>query len=141
MLKVNERLDKIAAARTDFTARGMLTDSCLVQAIKDTLIDMAYSSDDPMDEDTDSEISDEETRTSNSSLTGAQDYNTRTHSPSGADEHTTPGVDDSRPCTPQQLSPTPPTDEEDDDCGPVESDPLMNEVRLVGRKGKCLHCE
>ena len=28
----------------------------------------------------------------------------------------------------------PPT-EEDNDCGPVESGPLMNEVRLIARKG------
>ena len=140
MLKVNKRLNKIAAARTDFTARGMLADSCLVQAIKDALIDMAYSSDDSMDDDTDSETSDEEIRTSNSSHTDAQDYNARMHGPSGADEHTTPDMDDSHLCTPQRLSPTPPTNEEDDDCGPVESGPLMNEVRLVGRKGKHLHC-
>ena len=31
-----------------------------------------------------------------------------------------------------------PNDEEDDDCGPVGSGPLMNEVRLVARKGKKL---
>ena len=34
MLKVNERLDKLAATRADFTARGMLADSCLIQAIR-----------------------------------------------------------------------------------------------------------
>ena len=51
ILKVNERLDKIAAARGDFTARGMLGDSCLIQAIKDALGDTPS---DLMDEDADS---------------------------------------------------------------------------------------
>jgi len=51
MLKVNERLDKLAAARADFTARGMLVDSCLIHAIRDTLDPVGYDSEDPMDED------------------------------------------------------------------------------------------
>lgn len=88
MLKVNERLDKISAARADFNVRGMLAGSCFIQAFKDAF------GNDPMDEDadeTDSENSDNEAQTLGN--------------------------------------------EEDDDCGPVERGPLMNEVRLVARKG------
>jgi len=48
MLKINERLDKLAAVRTDFTTRGMLVDSCLIQAIKDAF---SEDSEDLMDED------------------------------------------------------------------------------------------
>ena len=33
-------------------------------------------------------------------------------------------------------SPTPLNNDEEDDCGPVESGPLMNEVRFVSKKGK-----
>ena len=37
ILKVNERLDKLAAARADFAACGMLTNSTLIAAILDSL--------------------------------------------------------------------------------------------------------
>jgi len=96
MLRVNERLDKIAAARTDFAARGMLAGSCLIQAIKDAFSNTTHGSDDPMDEDT----SDEETSES---------------SEEEVEHH---------------------EDEEDDACGPIGPGPLMNEVRLVARKGQ-----
>ena len=61
MLKVNDRLNRIAAARTDFMARGMLGDSCLVQAIKETLGNGDCDDENPMDEDdtSDSETSSE----------------------------------------------------------------------------------
>jgi len=87
ILKVNERLDKITAARADFTARGMLTDSCLIQAIKEAF--GGSGSNDSMDENN-----------------------------SDSDEA------------------VPLEDEDEDDCGAVESGPLMNEVRLVARKGQ-----
>jgi len=142
MLKVNERLDKIAAARADFAARGMLEDSCLVQAIKDAFSNTAHDSGDPMDEDasnpdeTDSETSDDEIQIPSSGRANIQDFsNTRTHGLDDVDEHT-PSADNDYPHTPREPSPTLPIDEEDDDHGPVESGPLMNEVRLVGRKGQ-----
>ena len=39
MLKSNQHLDKLAAARVDFATRGMLADSCFVQAIKEAAMD------------------------------------------------------------------------------------------------------
>jgi hypothetical protein len=50
MLKVNERLDKLAAARADFTARGMLAESCLVQAIRGVVSATTRDNEDPMDD-------------------------------------------------------------------------------------------
>ena len=144
MLKVNERLDKIAAARADFTVRGMLVDSCLLQAIKAAFINLARD-EDPMDEDisdsdeTDSEDSDDEfqafpSRNFNTAHTlDFSDINTSI--PDSTDEDTDEYAvdpDDDR----HQPLPTFPIDDEDDDHGPVESGPLMNEVRLVGRKGQ-----
>ena len=38
------------------------------------------------------------------------------------------------PCLPSLILPVN-EDDIDDDCGPVESGPIMNEVRLIGRKG------
>ena len=142
MLKINERLDKIAAARIDFTTRGMLVDSCLVQAIEEAFAKL-IPDEDPMDESsdsdgTDSEFSDVEFQTPPSHHSNIpyarRSGNINTSIPDGtyedADDHTMDLDDDA----PQPL-PTLPNDEEDDDCGPVESGPLMNEVRLVGRKG------
>ena len=59
MLKSNKRLDKLAAARVDFTARGMLADSCLIQAIKDALTD--HDNEDPTDKDASGSESDSDT--------------------------------------------------------------------------------
>ena len=158
ILKTNERLDKIAAARADFTARGMLVDSCLVQAIKEVFANLVCD-EDPMDDsedltdydETESEVSDDEFQTPPSDhsntpfVHGLDDINTGipNNAYEGIDEHT---ADDDHPPTlpgdeededPQPL-PTLPNDEEDNDCGPVEFGPLMNEVRFVGRKGQQL---
>jgi hypothetical protein len=45
------------------------------------------------------------------------------------------GIDDDNPHLHNRGSPTLPDDEEDDH-GPVESGPLMNEVRLAYKKGQ-----
>lgn len=128
MLKVNQRLDKLAAARADFTARGMLAESCLIQAIRD-----AFSTDKetPMDEDAyDSDETDNST--SDEILVPDND-----HPLNGADARTrsttnvyVPGISD------DQDSPALPGDQEDEDHGPVESGPLMNEVRLACKRGQ-----
>jgi hypothetical protein len=159
MLKVNERLDKLAAARADFAARGMLVDSCLIQAIKDISNTTTHDGEDPMDEDasdsgeSDSDIFDE-IRIFGSNRTNTRDFdhttselddisthglndtndNTNTNALDDPNAHVT-GAGDNHPRTPRQHSPAPPEDEEDDDHGPVESGPLMNEVRLASRKG------
>lgn len=153
ILKVNERLDKIAAARVDFAARGMLADSCLIQLIKDAFKTLLRSKD-SMDEDpsnsdeTDSESSDDDIQVPG---TSAQDFgdahthgldNINARSPDDVNNEETINIDEDAgseyPHTPRQSSPTPRDDEGDDDCGPVESGPLMNEVRLIGRKGQNL---
>ena len=138
MLKINERLDKVAAACADFTTRGMLADTCLIQALNDV-------DDNLMDEDTgnsdnsDSELSDEEMiDDANEETTGGDNEATNDIDKEATnDDKETTDNPDNPPYTRQQLSPTPP-DEEDDDYGPVESGPLMNEVRLIGRKGRLL---
>ena len=132
ILKVNETLDKIAAACGNFTARGMLEDLCLIQAIKDLLGNIPS---DLMDEDannsdeTNSESSDDEILPNYTHMPGLKGLvdNVDCHIMDQDDDH---------PHSPQQPLPAPPDDEEDDDYGPVESGPLMNEVRLVGRKGQ-----
>ena len=142
MLKINERLDKLAAARADFTARGMLVDSFLVQAIA------AGDSEDAMDED--GYNSDETDVLSPDEI----DVLNRDHPPNidhGArapNNPDTPSLDNMGARTPDDTvddnddpyqlnreSPMPPDDEEDDH-GPVESGPLMNKVHLACRKGK-----
>jgi len=142
MLKINERLDKLAAARADFMARGMLADSCLIQAIKD-----AFSSEDVMDEDTDDSdesndpTSDEINILNHNHLPNDTDthslHNTNTHAPASIYNDHPDGnlLDDNHP-HPNQDSLTLPNDKEDDDHGPVESGPLMNEVRLASKKGQ-----
>jgi len=162
MLKVNERLDKLAAARADFTARGMLADSCLVQAFKNA---PGATAGDGEDVDEDSYESDEtnshtsyETRfpgpdhpdtctphdtgarspddmdTCTPDDTGIPTLDTDTHAPNNAGSYA-PGIDEDGPCSSNQDSQTLPNDEDDNDHGPVDSGPLMNEVRLACKKG------
>ena len=132
MLKINERLDKLAAARADFTARGMLADSCLVQAIRDAF------SEDSMDEVADdSDESDGPTFDEINVL----DHTHSLGNTGNKDHASNDPIDDDNP-QPNQASSTPPNDDndddddDDDDHGPVESGPLMNEVRLASRKGQ-----
>ena len=131
MLKANGRLDKLAAARADFSARGMLVDSCLIQAIKDIIGDNGGPTDDgtgdsDSDGDTSSEAEFPRSQINHFDYTPDPNGNTDT-----SNEHL------------QTLCPPPQTlsasQAEDNDCGPVESGPLMNEVRLVSRKGQSLH--
>ena len=61
ILKVNKRLDKLAAAQADFKTHGMLVDSCLVQAIND-----AASSEGSMDEDDSDSVTNSDLSQSNS---------------------------------------------------------------------------
>ena len=163
MLKINERLDKLAVARADFKARGMLDNSCLIQVIMDT----AGNTGDPMDEDTsdsdetNSDTSDKvsifnldhaDTRGLNNAGTTAPDdanantninadanaetdanTNTNTDALNETDMHIL-DADYNRFRLPNSRSPTPP--EEEDDHGPVESSPLMNEVCLAHKRGK-----
>ena len=150
MLKSNERIDKLAAARADFMARGMLADSCFIEAIKNALSTMDHD-EDSVDEDasdsdeTDSDVFDEDfantqdfsTITStfdNSNTHGLKTNDTEIDTPDNADAHIFNTGDD-HPSTPRLPSPVP-FDDSEDDCGPIESGPLMNEVRLVSKKGK-----
>ena len=126
----------------------MFVDSCLAQAIKDT-----SSSEDPMDEDnndsdeTNSESSDDEIPIPDSYYTSTQNLNPHVHSlnSNSNDSNEGPvnnthqrilGLDSNHA---QQLLLAPPDNEEDDDCGPVKLGPIMNEVRLVAKKGQSGH--
>ena len=55
MLKSNQGLDKLAAARADFTVRGMLVDSCLIKAIETALDAMEDKNSMLVDDDDDME--------------------------------------------------------------------------------------
>jgi hypothetical protein len=161
MLKVNERLDKLAAAQADFTARGMLADSCLIQAIRDISSVTAGDNEDPMDEDaynsdeTDNSTPDEidvldhgrprnnpSRHTLNDTDTPPPD-DTDAPPPDDTDapppnDTDTPPLDnpDARTHDSDRSSLAPPNDEDEDDHGPVESGPLMNEVRLACKRSK-----
>jgi hypothetical protein len=164
ILKTNERLNKMAAARVDFTARGMLTDSCLGRAIIDSLIseDASDSDDDinPQVLDSDKSILDDEDVLDDDILDDdILDDDVLDDDILDNDILDDDILDDDilnldvldyeagildnddilgslgGDSTPNPSNPPPPADEEDDECGPVESGPLMNEVRFVGRKG------
>ena len=145
ILKVNERLDKVAAARANFTTRGMLADTCLIQALNDISNDL-MDEDAGNSDDSDGELSDEMIN-ENEEMTGNGDETTNNideEATNDVNEETTGNNNEEMtedaenpPYIHRQLSPAPP-DEEDDDYGPVESGPLMNEVRLIGRKGQSL---
>ena len=111
MLKINERLDKLTAAKADFGARGMLVDSCLVQAIVKTF-GSADSDDDDSDDSDDGGYSDD------------------------SDEDDDDLFLPSPPHQPLPEGPEDMNDNDDDDHGPVNCEPLMNEVRLASKKGK-----
>jgi len=147
MLKVNERLDKLAAARADFVARGMLMDSCLVQAFRTSVVvedDEDAVDEDPSDSD-ETDTSDEIYVSNPNRPTPPVPDNIGEYAPDDMGMRIpsnigepTPGVDDDNPHLPNRDPPAPPNDEEDDDHGPVESGPLMNEVRLACKKGQTL---
>ncbi|KAF9778110.1 hypothetical protein BJ322DRAFT_1014885 [Thelephora terrestris] len=60
MIKSNQRLDKLAAARADFTARGMLVDSCLIKAIEAVLDAMESDENSTLDDDDEASSDDTE---------------------------------------------------------------------------------
>lgn len=111
ILKVNERLDKLVAARADFAARGMLTTPPLVAAILD-----AISNNNRGDRNSEREYrrsNDNDDRSDNDGDGSDDDGNGSDDDGNGSD-----GEDDR------------------DDYGPVDSlEPLMNEVRLARDKG------
>ena len=136
MLKINERIDKLAAARTDFTVRGMLTESCLIQAVRDVISVTAEDNEDPMDEGVyDSDETDDSTSNEVNTLNCQHTPNGPTPfslDGAGARPHDDiPDIDNNQ----VSLPPPPDPDDEDDDHGPVESGSLMNEVRLACRRG------
>jgi len=95
ILKVNERLDKLTAARADFAACGMLQDPPLVAAILGALND------------------------NNDTHEGIEGDNSGNSDGINDDGNGDSGGGDN-----------------DSDAGPVESEPLMNEVWLACDKGK-----
>jgi len=122
ILKVNERLDKLAAARADFTARGMLTNSSLTAAILSTL-----SSSDRSDDGNDGGDTDNNNNgTNNDGNNGTNDNSNNGTSGDGNDSNDDHGNDSDGD---NDI-------DNDDDTGPVESEPLMNEVRLACERGK-----
>jgi hypothetical protein len=119
-------------------AHGMLADLYLIQAIKDALSNTGCGSEGPMDKDvsdsdsgeTDSESSNDKTQIPDSNYASVQDFDdTHMHDFYNNGD---PDPDDDYRCIPQQ----PPNLIKDDDCGPIESGPLMNEIHFIARKGQ-----
>ena len=103
ILKVNERLDKLAAARANFTARGMLTNPPLVATMLDFFSD-------------------------NNSQGNNSDDNINTIPQGGHGSDSDGGSAD--------TSDDGSDSDDENDAGPVESEPLMNEVKLAHEKGQ-----
>jgi len=101
ILKVNERLDRLMAAKADFTARGMLQDPPLVAATLGVLGNNNHG-----------------TREGNEG-SGNSDNDGGNGDEGNTDTNDDDGVDS----------------DNDSDAGPVESEPLMNDVRLATDKG------
>ena len=120
ILKVNERLNKLAAARADFSNRGMLT-SLALATTQDTPgsrnPDPDYNSDDGGGR---SNNDNDDSNNNNNNEDDEDGDNNNEDNDNNDDD------DD---------------DDDDDDVGngtgPVEPEPLMNEVRLAFKRGKC----
>ena len=119
ILKVNERLDKLAAARADFTARGMLSNPPLTTAILDALGD-GQDSDNGSGGNNDN--GGDHNNNSNNNDNNSDDNNNNSDNNNNDDDNDNNDDDE----------------DNDNDAGPVESEPLMNEVRLAQEKGN--HC-
>jgi len=114
ILKVNERLHKLAAARVDFAARGMLANPPLVATILDAIGNDDHSNDEHIGGGSNggrsggSNVSDD-----NDDNGGGRTSNNEDNEDDGDDN-----------------------DDGGDDHGPIDSiEPLMNEVRLARDKG------
>ena len=167
MLKVNERLDKLAATWADFTARGMLADSCLIQAIRNAFSEDISDKEVYDSDETDSDAPDKihtldpdrpnthlpnntDTRTldnDNTDVSALDNMNPRsldnanTRALDNTSRHSLDDFDDDHHHPRNQDSHTPPDNEEDDNHGPIELGPLMNEVRLGCKKGQAFSVE
>jgi len=126
ILKVNEQLDKLTAARANFTTCGMLTDSPLTAAILD-----ATSNDDRSDCDDNRHEHDEGNNTNIMDTDNDDRGGNDDNGGGGGDDNGGGGGDDN-----DDNGGGSDDDDNDNDHGPVESrGPLMNEVRLAHDKG------
>lgn len=115
ILKVNERLDKLMAARVDFTARGMLENPPLVAALLNIPNNSASQGCD-----SENDVNDNNGDAGNSGNIGDIGHRDTGHHNNNNNNDN----DDNY------------SDEDDEDAGPVGLGPLMNEVRLAHEKGK-----
>ena len=114
ILKVNERLDKLTAARADFAACGMLTNPPLVAAFLNALSN-------------NSDVNDNDSNDTSQGGHGDGVDNNRNRTNVNDNDDTENNND--HDCNDDES-------DNDIDAGPVESGPLMNEVRLAQEKGK-----
>ena len=112
ILRVNERLDKLAAARADFTARGMLANPPLVAV----MLDLFSNNDSQGNND----------GSNNNINVGVIPQGGHGSDGSGTNTNDDGGSDDGSDSD----------DNDENDAGPVESEPLMNEVQLAHEKGQ-----
>ena len=114
ILRVNKRLDKLAAARADFTARGMLANPPLVVVMLDL-----FSNND-----------------SQGDNNGSDDNINIGVIPQGGHGSDGSGTDTNNDGGSNNGSNSDDNDNDENDAGPVESEPLMNEVQLAHEKGQ-----
>ena len=156
MLKSNEQLNKLAATQADFMAHGMLDNSCLIQAIKLALIDHEDKNtmDDAKSDAEESESETSEIWATNENFTSnphilhrfetsdaSYDYSNNNHddNSSGSNDdnnnHNSDNHNNGSKSDNNGGSSGYSDEDDEDECGPVDSGPLMNEVCLVSQKG------
>jgi len=132
ILKVNERLDKLAAARVDFATRGMLTNPPLVAAILDAIGNDDRGNDEHIGGDGNDGRSGGSNVFNNDSdddNCGGGDGGGRTFNNSSDNDNDNNGDNNGDDNDNNDNN-------GDNDHGPVDSiEPLMNEVRLARDKG------
>jgi len=126
ILKTNERLDKLAAARADFAARGMLTNPPLVAAILDAIRDDEHGNDENGEGDDNGDRSGGNNNNSNVADNGGGNGDSNASDDNGGGDGDSDDNNDDNDDN----------DDRSNDHGPVDSvEPLMNEVRLARNKG------
>jgi len=136
MLVINERMDKIAAAHRDFTARGMLHGTCLSHAQLKLLLSVEGDKDDEGDEGEDDEGEDGEDGEDDEGDKGDEgedDEGEDDEGDEGEDDEGDEGEDDEGKDDEGDEGDDNEGDAEGDeaDCGPLEGPPIYNEVTLA----------
>ena len=140
MLVINTRNDKLAAARTNFSSRGMLKGTCLGETLQlwhSNLNDMSDNNNmDNVDDDTD----DADNDTDNDADNNTDNADDNVDSDTGDVDNNTDDVDDNADDNVDDNMDDDVDNDADDDedngfSGPVEGPPVLSEVVLAQKRG------